>query len=52
MSELPGNLDTGERSHRDTWKLWGDEYVHYLDCGDGLGYIYVKTCQIIHFQYM
>ena len=47
LSEPPGNLDAGERSQRDTWKLWGDEYVHCLDCGDGLGCIYVKTSHIM-----
>ena len=28
-----------------------DEYVHYLDDGDGFqSYTYAKTCQIVHFK--
>ena len=33
-------------------KLWGDEYIYYLDCGDSfLGISYVNT-YIIYFKYV
>ena len=33
-------------------KLWGDEYVYYLDCGDSfVGISYVNT-YIIYFKYV
>lgn len=53
---ITGLLGTGWEQEggikRGSGNLWGNGYVCYLGCGDGLmGETNVKACQIIHFEY-
>ena len=43
----------GEKDYKGAEEIFrGDEYVHYLDCDDFIGYTYIKTYQIILFKHM